>query len=530
MLFSFLPSASTTGHVLAHFLNFGKAPDATIARFHWHSWLTGALITAAMLMIFSGGQHNVKRAHYELFLNTHRSFFLFFAMLLFHGPVFYVWGLAGIVLYIFELIMRQYRGSKHFFVRSVRYVPPVMQLKFRPRYADEFQFQEGQYLYLNCPYISANEWHPFTISSAVGDLNQGGDEGWVSAHIRIIPGGWTEKLLRYFSAMAGRDINEDDLKSELSLTLKRRDAKGELLLGKDRGIDGKPLLLVDGPHAAPAQHYGMFDHVMMIGAGIGLTPSCSVLRSVLKYKWKKGWKPSTLRFYWVVRHSEISSFIWFLEQLTHLECELLADRAAGSVKVYNLFEANIYITRAPKPGAQRVTASDDVDLLLQSSMMHSRRSNSVTRGLAPSPLAAKKKTDHTAVGVARGGGGGGGSQKKKGRASVSVAGMAPTMDAGYDIRDLYHSMLNPGVLSKQQTQAQQPANSDMAENRLGSVWVWNGRPDWNQIFDQNAKTPYESIGVAFCGTPFIGKDLARFCRTKSSAEEGRYFHLLKENF
>ena len=52
----------------------------------------------------------------------------------------------------------------------------------------------------------------------------------------------------------------------------------------------------------------------------------------------------------------------------------------------------------------------------------------------------------------------------------------------------------------------------MNENRLGSVWIWNGRPDWNQIFDQNANTPYVTtgIGVAFCGTPFIGKDLACF--------------------
>ena len=34
---------------------------------------------------------------------------------------------------------------------------------------------------------------------------------------------------------------------------------------------------------------------------------------------------------------------------------------------------------------------DDVDLLLQSSMMHSRRSNSVTRGLAPSPRSQTQK-------------------------------------------------------------------------------------------------------------------------------------------
>lgn len=33
--------------------------------------------------------------------------------------------------------------------------------------------QEGQYLYLNCPHINADEWHPFTISSAQDDLYSG---------------------------------------------------------------------------------------------------------------------------------------------------------------------------------------------------------------------------------------------------------------------------------------------------------------------------------------------------------------------
>ena len=70
----------------------------------------------------------------------------------------------------------------------------------------------------------------------------------------------------------------------------------------------------------------------------------------------------------------------------------------------------------------------------------------------------------------------------------------------------------------------------MAENRLGSLWIWNGRPDWDQIFDQNAATKYEKVGVAFCGTPVIGKDLAKHCRLKSSKEKGLYFNLLKENF
>jgi NADPH oxidase len=520
----------TIGHVVAHYLNYGKSPDATIVRFSWLAWLTGALITISMLLIFSGGQANVKRAHYELFLNTHRAFIVFMICLLLHGPSYYIWGLVGIILYILEIVMRQYRGSHHYFVRSVKYVHPVMQIKFRPRHPDEFTFKEGQYLYLNCPYVSKNEWHPFTISSAVGDLDQGGEQGWISVHIRIIPGGWTENTLRYFCAMDGRDLNQDDLKNDLFLSLSSRDAKGQIQIGKDRGIDGKPLLLVDGPHAAPAQHYSMFDHVMMIGAGIGLTPSCSILRSVLKYKWKKGWKPPLLRFYWVVRHSEIDSFLWFLEQLIQFEKEIVADRAAGTIRNIHIFEANIYITRAPKPNecTQNPKKIPDhvLDLLL--AFKTNIRSESESRGLAANP---RSHTNHMRVdvGPARNLSSG---NSFVNRGGVAEAGLSQAVDIGYDIERLYESMYNPCVPSKNQTTAQLRENAEMADNRLGSIWLWNGRPDWNQIFDQNKITPYVTtgIGVAFCGTPFIGKDLSKYCRIKSNPETGQVFHLLKENF
>ena len=57
------------------------------------------------------------------------------------------------------------------------------------------------------------------------------------------------------------------------------------------GPDGTQLLRIDGPHTAPAQHYGTYHTVMLVGAGIGLTPSAAIIRAILRYKWKKGYKP-----------------------------------------------------------------------------------------------------------------------------------------------------------------------------------------------------------------------------------------------
>ena len=55
-LIGFVIGLCSAGHVIAHFINYGKSPDATVARFSWFAWLTGALITFSMLIIFSGGK------------------------------------------------------------------------------------------------------------------------------------------------------------------------------------------------------------------------------------------------------------------------------------------------------------------------------------------------------------------------------------------------------------------------------------------------------------------------------------------
>ena len=78
------------------------------------------------------------------------------------------------------------------------------------------------------------------------------------------------------------------------------------------------MIRVDGPHSAPAEHYVNYGTVMLIGAGIGLTPCASILSSLTKYRWKKNFNPEILHFYWIVRQSELDSFQWLVHMLTGL--------------------------------------------------------------------------------------------------------------------------------------------------------------------------------------------------------------------
>ena len=84
-----------------------------------------------------------------------------------------------------------------------------------------FRFEAAQYLFLNCPYIARNEWHPFTISSAPGSPSlalaqprsscswqccltprracaRPTEEDFVSVHIRVV-GDWTTKLEEFLN-------------------------------------------------------------------------------------------------------------------------------------------------------------------------------------------------------------------------------------------------------------------------------------------------------------------------------------------
>ena len=155
---------------------------------------TGALITMSMFYIYTAANPAVKHAQYEIFWVAHHFFVLFYVCLVFHGPVFLYWCIVPMVLYVCERVWRVKRGGRVVYLKTLKWVPPVLELDFCPKFKEDLNFVEGQYLYLNCPYLSVNEWHPFTISSARGDLDQ---EDFVSVHIRIHKGGWTEKLKDY---------------------------------------------------------------------------------------------------------------------------------------------------------------------------------------------------------------------------------------------------------------------------------------------------------------------------------------------
>jgi dual oxidase len=97
-----------------------------------------------------------------------------------------------------------------------------------------WSYNAGQYILLQVPQISIFQWHPFTISSCVGDE--------IQVHIKT-DGDWTWKLRN----IAGSESSQ------------------------------LQHIGIDGPFGAPAQHFYEFNHTLIMGSGIGVTPFSGIL-------------------------------------------------------------------------------------------------------------------------------------------------------------------------------------------------------------------------------------------------------------
>ncbi|KAG8003912.1 Cytochrome b-245 heavy chain [Nibea albiflora] len=317
--------------------------------------LTGVIITLALILIITSSMEVIRRSYFEVFWYTHHLFIIFFAGLVFHGagrivrsqqttkpphnftfckdrpadwgripecpipqfaggfPQTWMWVIGPMVLYICERLLRFIR-----YMQTVRYRRIVM----RPSKVLElqlvkngFKMEVGQYVFLNCPAISQLEWHPFTMTSAP-------EEDFFSIHIRSA-GDWTDKLI-------------------------------DIMQNLPEGAQG-PKMGVDGPFGTASEDVFDYEVSMLVGAGIGVTPFASILKSIW-YKFKDSnpkLRTRKIYFYWLCR--ETHAFEWFADLLQVLEKEM-EERGMGDFLTYKL-----YLTRWDQSHADHVMVHSDQD-------------------------------------------------------------------------------------------------------------------------------------------------------------------------
>jgi hypothetical protein len=445
------------GHTLAHFINYPLAATNAIAIFKPWSFFTGGVIMLTMLFIYSGAAEGVRRGQFEIFWYSHHVFVLFFGFNLVHSRGFfnpdYILFFPEVgFLYLIERIARLIRANKKVVILSVTIMDDVLSLEVAKEGVFAQPYKEGQYIFLNSPPISRIQWHPFTISSAP-------EEQSVTVHIRVQgDGSWTRGLRDFVSAMGPR--------GRPFFKLDRQGPNGKVD-GKILGPDGQPILQIDGPHSAPTQHIGEYSNVMIVGAGIGVTPVASTIKSVVFHKWKYfigQCFPDHAYFVWVCAHRDIDAFRWLIRVIKDAQDEVCHMRATNPAHMAaKSFEVHIYVSSVPK-------GQKPVDVVVDDEV-----------GFWGVPREDAK---------------------------------VEKVRCNWDEADLYKTMLCP-----------------TAHTQLTDVHVWEGRPKWDQRFSSISKAhPDQDIGVMFCGNPAIAKDLRKYCHIHSRGRTKGIFKLHKENF
>ncbi|MDF1750622.1 MAG: ferric reductase-like transmembrane domain-containing protein [Alphaproteobacteria bacterium] len=259
-------------------------------------WTGLTLISLFLLMWIFSLRFVRNKGLFDLFYITHQLYWLWFAFFLLHVPGFWMWVVGPGVLYLIERGVRLFHGLKTTNLIQADALPSnVTRLKMkRPGW---FHYQPGEYVFLKHPMISRFEWHPFTATSNPEETET------LELHVRGV-GNWTHRL---------HDLAQQSV--------------------PERPAEWTRVYL-DGPYGSPASDIFDSKIPVLIGAGIGVTPFASILRSILHQRQRAGAAPSQMeRIYFIWMNRDQKAFEWFVDLMAELEDDP-ATRDVIDIQVY----------------------------------------------------------------------------------------------------------------------------------------------------------------------------------------------------
>lgn len=251
-------------HTLAY-IGLALTEPALVMSFGGVALATGVLLVG-LLGALAWGAWARTRGRYDAFYYTH---FLTIPIALaasLHAPWFVTVAAVPLLLFLADRIVRLRFMAEPAIVENLTVDGRDIDLVLRRPL--NFTYQAGDYAFLCVPSLSRLEWHPFSLINATSDT------GSLAFRIRM-SGNWTK-------ALAGLSVGT--------------------------------LVYVDGPLASPCREMHDCQRMVLVAAGIGITPFVSFLEEVRG----SGVCPfERMQLYWVERDE--ASFARFAPLLEELE-------------------------------------------------------------------------------------------------------------------------------------------------------------------------------------------------------------------
>lgn len=274
-------------------------------------WSGYIMLLALTAMVLTAAE-KARRANFERFWYMHHLFIIFFVFWSIHGAfclvkpdfapfcdgigVFWEYWMYGGFAYLAERISREVRGRhKTYISKVIQHPSNVCEVQIKKEHT---KTRAGQYIFLCCPEVSIWQYHPFTLTSAP-------EEDYISVHIRMV-GNFTKA----FGKALGCSIEKKPAGE------KKGDSGEEIALRQLL-----PRVYIDGPFGSASEDVFKFEVAVLVGAGIGVTPFASILKSIW-YRMNYPQGRTRLRkvyFFWICR--DFGSFEWFRSLLLAIEAQ-----------------------------------------------------------------------------------------------------------------------------------------------------------------------------------------------------------------
>ena len=335
-------------HTIAHWNNFAQLAAKNhlgfkgflLANFASGPGWSGYIMLITLMLILATSIGKLRRANHERFWFTHHLFIVFFVFWSVHGAfcmiktdaapfcsgtgVFWQYWMYGGFVYLLERVAREIRGThKTYISKVIQHPSKVVEIQIKKEktktragqvwmmHRTQFlKLTSLQYVFLCCPEISIWQYHPFTLTSAP-------EEDYLSVHIRCV-GDFTNALAASVGCTfeSGKQVNGPNSSAVVGIDEKAANMDVNPAIRKIL-----PRVYIDGPFGSASEDVFKYEIVVLVGAGIGVTPFASILKSIW-YRMNYPKQKTRLRkvyFFWVCR--DFGSFEWFRSLLMAIEAQ-----------------------------------------------------------------------------------------------------------------------------------------------------------------------------------------------------------------